>query len=512
MVIPSAMGVLLQHGKARASGAGESADLAGTNYPSLLASSRLRTFVAACALLGSPLEAQTEWPDVSAVTVPGVGTRARPLALRHAGDGSGRLFIVEQGGQIHVLRDGTLSVFLDLTARVRSQAAGGGNEQGLLGLAFAPDFAESGVFYVNYTRRTPSNDGATVIARFQRLATGGPLAAGDAASEEILLTVAQPFDNHNGGDMHFGPDGFLYVGFGDGGSGGDPSNRAQNPQEWHGKMLRLDVTSPVEAPATYLVPADNPFVGQPSVRPEVWALGLRNPWRWSFDRLTGDLYIADVGQGAFEEVNFQPAGQGGLNYQWRRMEAFGLHNSGTTLTVGTSTPPILDSRRADGHQSITGGYVYRGSRYPRMRGIYIYADFISNTLFLARQVDEVWQQTTLSGRVNRASSFGEDEAGELYYTNLSGGTVHALRDTIDADHLRVLAVTRDPSDGRVSLTFGAALGRSYQPEVSTDMVTWTPVGATLAEPANGDHRLTYTEAAAAAPGAEQYFLRVRELF
>ena len=465
-----------------------------------------------CSVLGAaPLGAQAEWPELSTIAVPGVGTRARPLAVRHAGDGSGRLFIVEQAGQIHVLQNGTLSLFLDLTARVRSPAVSGGNEQGLLGLAFAPDYAESGVFYVNYTRRTPTNDGASVLARFRRLATGDPLAAGDAASEEILLTVAQPYDNHNGGDLHFGPDGYLYVGFGDGGSGGDPGNRAQNPLDWHGKLLRLDVSSPVEAPATYVVPPDNPFVGQAGVRPEIWALGLRNPWRWSFDRLTGDLYIGDVGQNAFEEVNFQPAAVGGLNYQWRRMEAFSLYSSGTVLTVGTSTPPILDLRRADGHRSITGGYVYRGERFPRLRGIYVFADYLSGSLFLARRVEGIWQVAEYPNRVTWCSSFGEDEAGELYYTNLSHGLVHALRDTIDADHLRVLDVTRDPADGRVSVTFGAALGRSYQAEFSTDLLTWTPVGAVLVEPANGDHRLTYTEATPAAPGAAAYFLRLREL-
>lgn len=461
----------------------------------------------------SGLGAEPVWPEPSLREVPGVGVRARPVAIRFADDGHGRMFIVEQAGRIMVLHDGVLGTFLNISDRVRSPATSGGNEQGLLGLAFPPSFTDKGYFYLNYTRRTPTNDGATVLSRFRVSAgnpTEGPINTADPASEEILLTVAQPFSNHNGGDLHFGPDGYLYFGLGDGGSSGDPGNRAQDPLNLLGKMLRLDVETPVTPPATYHVPAGNPFVGNEAVRPEIWALGLRNPWRFSFDRLTGDLFIADVGQNAFEEVNFQPAGVGGQNYQWRRYEGFALFSSTTQLTVGESTPPILDTRRADGHRSITGGYVYRGDRYPRMQGRYIFADYVSGTGFVAQQVNGEWQMRLYPGLMPNVSSFGEDEEGNLFVANLNTGRVFEVRDRVDSAHMQVLDVARDPADGRVSFTYGVALGGSYQVEGSDDLASWMSVGPSVSAPVDGDHRLTFEEAANPPAGAQRRFFRVVE--
>ncbi len=453
------------------------------------------------------------WPELNIVEVPGVGVRSRPVAIRFAHDGHDRMFIVEQAGHIRVLHNGVVSTFLDISDRVRSPAVGGGNEQGLLGLAFPPDFANKGYFYVDYTRRAPVNDGATVLSRFHLSPTvppSGPNNSASAASEEILLTLAQPYENHNGGDVHFGPDGYLYFALGDGGSGGDPGNRAQNPTNLLGKMLRLDVESPVMAPSTYRVPVDNPFVGNPAVAPEIWALGLRNPWRWSFDSLTGDIYIGDVGQNAYEEIDFQPAGTGGLNYQWRRYEGFHDHNTGTAITVGVSTPPILETRRADGDRSITGGHVYRGSRFPRMEGVYIFADYLSGRAYAAQRQGTNWLMRSYPGIVANVATFGEDEAGNLYLSNLGNGLVYEVRDSRDDQYLRILSLSRDPANGRITFTFGAALGRSYQVLVSEDFATWTNLGAPLSEPANGDYRLTFTEPSDPPPGTSSRFFLVRE--
>jgi glucose/arabinose dehydrogenase len=466
------------------------------------------------ALLGVPcVSAEAVWPELNVVEVPGVGVVSRPIAVRAPHDGTGRMFIVEQGGRILVLDEGEVSTFLDISSRVRSPSSGGGNEQGLLGLAFPPDYGSKGYFYVDYTRRLPANDGATVLSRFHLTPTVPPTGRNNVAdpeSEEVLLTVSQPFDNHNGGDLHFGPDGYLYLGLGDGGSGGDPGNRAQNPLNLLGKMLRLDVESPVTEPSTYNVPRDNPFVDDPSVFPEIWGLGLRNPWRWSFDRETGDLYIGDVGQDAFEEINFEPAGMGGRNYQWRRYEAFSLFSASTVLTVGESTPPILATRRADGDRSITGGYVYRGSRFPRMRGVYVFADYVSGRAYAAQREDGEWAMRSYPGIVSSVSSFGEDEEGNLYMTNLSNGRIYEVRDTQDAGHLQIVEFTRDPGNGRVSFTFGAALGRAYQVLVSEDLTEWIELGAPLTEPADGDYRLAFDEPTDPAAGVQARFFRVRE--
>jgi glucose/arabinose dehydrogenase len=327
----------------------------------------------------------------------------RPVDLQNAGDGSGRLFIIEKVGRIRILQNNQLSFapFLDITDRVDSS----GNEQGLLGLAFHPDFKHNGFFYVNYTKR----GGDTVIARFT--------ASGDSAdpnSEVKLLGVSQPFPNHNGGGLVFGPDGYLYIGLGDGGSQGDPNGNGQNLKTFLGKILRVDV----DHGSPYSIPPDNPF------GTEIWAYGLRNPWRFSFDRLTGDLWIGDVGQNLYEEIDFVPAGTpGGINFGWNRYEGFHDYKSGPSLT--NHWPPVLEYGHQDlmGGCSIIGGYVYRGSM-PEWQGIYFYGDYCSGNVWAALHLvngnGETWNSERLFQTGVSITSFGVDEAGELYLASDEG--------------------------------------------------------------------------------------------
>ncbi|GIV84544.1 MAG: glucose dehydrogenase [Candidatus Roseilinea sp.] len=332
----------------------------------------------------------------------------KPTYLTHAGDGSGTLYITEQPGRVRVWRDGQLlpTPFLDLTDRVGNR----GSEQGLLSIAFSPDFEQSRRFFVNYT----DNGGDTVISGF--IANADGLTA-DPSSEWVVMRIEQPYANHNGGQIQFGPDGMLYIGMGDGGAAGDPQNFAQNMRSLLGKMLRIDVSQ--SSPAQpYRVPADNPNFGD-GARPEIWASGLRNPWRFSFDRATGDLFIADVGQNAFEEINFQLAGQGGQNYGWKFREGFAPYagDSGTPAL----TDPIYQYAHRDGGCSVTGGYVYRGSALPSLVGAYIYGDFCSGRIWTLRpNGNGEWQNDVLFSTPYNISSFGEDEAGELYVLDHNG--------------------------------------------------------------------------------------------
>jgi glucose/arabinose dehydrogenase len=244
----------------------------------------------------------------------------------------------------------------------------------------------------------------------------------DPASDNILLTIPQPFANHNGGQLAFGPDGFLYIGLGDGGSGGDPQNNAQNDNSLLGKILRIDVESGV---SPYAIPPTNPFVSTAGARGEIWAIGLRNPWRFSFDRLTGDLYIADVGQSSFEEVNFQPAtSPGGENYGWRIMEGSHCFGDPACSSAGLILP-VAEYDHGQGC-SITGGFVYRGQAYPRIQGVYIYADFCSGRFWGLKNDNTVWRNELLLAEPHSISSFGEDEAGNLYATDLGAGIVYEI--------------------------------------------------------------------------------------
>ena len=338
----------------------------------------------------------------------------RPLYVTHAGDGSGRLFIVEQGGLIKIWQDGAVldTPFLDVSELISQEARSADyTERGLLGLAFHPDFAANGQFFINYTER--QNHG-TVVARYT-VSADDPNRA-DPASEVQLLYVPQPYGNHNGGHMVFGPDGYLYISLGDGGSGGDPQGNGQNLGTLLGTLLRIDVN--VED--GYAIPPDNPFVGNDAARPEIWAWGLRNAWRFSFDRETGDLYIADVGQYSWEEVSFQPAGSpGGENYGWNAYE--GTHEFSGNPPASDVVMPILEYGHSNGRCSITGGYVYRGADVPGLQGVYFYGDWCTGTIWTAWQgEDGVWQSQVSLESGRRISSFGEDEDGELYVVDHGG--------------------------------------------------------------------------------------------
>jgi glucose/arabinose dehydrogenase len=327
-----------------------------------------------------------------------------PLFLTHAGDRSGRLFVVEQPGRIRIIRNGSLlpAPFLDITHRVRSSGA----EQGLLGLAFHPGFARNGRYVVNYTRNP---DGATVIAEY-RVSTGADVSE---STEKVLLVIPHPYANHNGGMVEFGPDGYLYIGTGDGGSRGDPENRGQNRNELLGKMLRIDV----DHGSPYAVPPDNPFVGGGG-RPEVFVYGLRNPWRFSFDRQTGELWAADVGQNEWEEIDVVKRGG---NYGWRIMEGAHCFIPKQGCSTEGLTLPVAEYPTRSPRCSITGGYVYRGSAIPGLQGSYIYGDYCSGEVMALLGV----QQRVLLSTSLKISSFGQDDAGELYIVGHQG-SVHRV--------------------------------------------------------------------------------------
>jgi glucose/arabinose dehydrogenase len=340
-----------------------------------------------------------------------------PLYVTGAGDGTGRIFIVEQIGRIRIVKDGLLlpTPFLD----IRSLVAAGG-ERGLLSVAFHPQFKANGVFIVNYTRSssTPANVGDTVIARYTATPPSADVA--DRSSGEALLAIDQPQSNHNGGLVKFGPDGLLYIGMGDGGAGGDtgighaPEGNGQSLTTLLGKLLRIDV-GPT---GRYAVPAGNPNLGQGAKR-EIWAYGLRNPWRFSFDRATGDLYIGDVGQGAWEEVDFQArAGNGGVNYGWPVWEGSHRYRSGATRAGDTK--PVAEYSHAGGRCSVTGGYVYRGTKIPALAGYYVFGDYCTGELLTLVKLGGSWRLSSLRDTPYSISSFGEDEAGELYVVDGNG--------------------------------------------------------------------------------------------
>ena len=335
---------------------------------------------------------------------------SNPLYLT-APAGDARLFIAEKGGAIRIVKDGALLPvpFLSLAGRVAT-----GPEQGLLGLSFDPAYATNGRFVVHYSDAI----GNTVISMF-RVSAGDPDQA-DPASETVLLTVEQPFDNHNGGQILFGPDGMLYIGLGDGGGGGDPGGRGQSVADLLGDILRVDVSSGTG----YTVPPDNPFVGRTDARPEVWSYGLRNPWRFTFDPATGDLYIADVGQNAWEEVDVVTSASGagrGANFGWSVTE--GAHCFSTpTCDPGAFTLPVLEYSHSEGC-SITGGFVYRGAAIPALQGHYFYSDYCRGWVRSFRLQDgqavesQQWSALAPGGLV---TSFGQDAAGELYIMTAEG--------------------------------------------------------------------------------------------
>lgn len=387
-----------------------------------------------------------------------------PVGLYHCGDD--RLFILEKNvGQIEIIDTlgNYVGTFLDVGGLLSS-----GSERGLLGMAFDPDYSETGRFYINYT----NSSGNTVIARYTVSANPNQANSGSA---EILLTISQPFGNHNGGHIAFGPDGFLYIGMGDGGSAGDPGNRAQNLNDRLGKMLRIDVSGN----SGYSVPASNPFVGVPNTQSEIWASGLRNPWKFSFDKNTGDLWIADVGQNLWEEVNVVPATSvGGENYGWRCFEGNASYNSaGCNDGTGMTFPVAVFSHSSPtSFCSISGGVVYRGSKYPAMQGKYFFTDYCNGSLYmLDGSIENGYAIVNLGAAGTAITAIQEDSAGEIYIV-MQGGTIRKIKDSC-GEFSPVLT----SQNGSLAVTSGAAYWWFNNDEIITGAngPTYTPSVAGL---------------------------------
>jgi glucose/arabinose dehydrogenase len=336
----------------------------------------------------------------------------KPVYLTEADDGSGRLFVVEQAGRILIVRQGqvTSAPFLDIVSIVGSDA----NEQGLLSVAFHPSYAQNGLFFVNYTDK----QGDTVIARYN-VSDNADVA--DPNSAKILLSIGQPYGNHNGGQVVFGPDGYLYIGMGDGGAAGDPHNNGQNLNTLLGKILRIDVDNA----DPYGIPQSNPFASNGQGSREIWSYGWRNPWRISFDRATGDMYIGDVGQNQYEEIDVELAGTpGGQNYGWRLMEGAHCFDPGTCDPANSGLVlPVAEYDHGQGC-SVTGGYIYRGAQFPALSGVYFYGDYCSGIIWgLRHEADGTWSKAELLSSGYTISSFGQDQAGEVYLLQHSTGEI-----------------------------------------------------------------------------------------
>lgn len=343
-----------------------------------------------------------------------VGGVRQATMVTAAYDGSGRLFVTERAGRIMIIENGQLVAepFMDISSIIRSQ----GQEQGLLSVAFDPRYRENGRFFVYYT----DVQGSVAIARYN---VSGDPNRGDPESGAVLVTIPKPAANHNGGLLVFGPDGYLYAGTGDGGGGGDQYRNGQNRQSLLGKLLRFDV----DRGDLYEIPPENPFVNSPGTLPEIFAYGLRNPWRFSFDWLTGELYIADVGQNRFEWVHHQNAGTvGGQNYGWPIREGLHCYPSGDNCDTRGLETPIGEYGRDKGC-SVTGGFVYRGQAYPHAQGGYFFADFCSGRVWSLDWTEALgWRQAELVNTGMTISSFGEDESGELYVATLEPGAVYRV--------------------------------------------------------------------------------------
>ncbi len=370
-----------------------------------------------------------------------------PINIKNAGDS--RLFVVERAGLIQIVNsDGSKNgtPFLNINPIVIN----GGGERGLLGLAFHPNYATNGYFYVNYI----NNSGNTVISRFTK-STANPDIADDT-SELQLLTYTQPYANHNGGDMAFGADGYLYISSGDGGSGGDPQNRAQSLTTLLGKLLRIDVDG--NGKGNYGIPSDNPFAGSTSAMEEIWAYGLRNPWKFSFDRDTNDLWIADVGQNVREEINMVASTEAGLNYGWRCYEGNSIFDQSSNCPPSSSLTFPISQYTHTGNGlfkcSITGGYRYRGTAQLNLVGLYFFADYCSNEIGILEQSGANWNMTfTPAFSGNGWTTFGEDNNGELYIAGIDSGTIYRIIDSnLSIEEKNPFAVKLFPNPAKNEIT------------------------------------------------------------
>lgn len=349
-----------------------------------------------------------------------------PLDVEQPGDGTGRLFVVEQGGHIQIIQnDGTraASPFLDVSGRIGFTSGG---ETGLLGLAFHPSYAQNRRFFLNYTRNV-AGQLQSVISEFT--ASSSDANFSDANTENILFTVNQPFSNHKGGGLVFGKDGFLYIGLGDGGSAGDPHCNGQKLNVLLGKILRIDVDSPHSPGVNYAIPSTNPFVGQ-NARGEIWLYGLRNPYRFSFDTANGNLWIGDVGQNAYEEVDMLTPQQAGANMGWNLREGAHSFSTACTQTGSTLTDPIFDYDRSQGDETVIGGRVYHGTKMPALAGRYVFGDFISGRVWSLEQNGQTWTRSSVTTTAGfDLAAIGEDLSGELYVARYSSGVVARIHQT-----------------------------------------------------------------------------------
>ena len=346
----------------------------------------------------------------------------RMVGMAYPDDGSNRLFVLLQPGVIMAFANDqnveTAEVFLDIRERVSDR----GNEEGLLGLAFDPEFSENGYFYLYYSAASPRR---SVLSRFSVRPDG---VAADADSEWVIMEVEQPYSNHNGGQIAFGPDGYLYVGLGDGGSRGDPRGNGQNLSTFLGSIVRIDVSG-LDENGSYSIPADNPFVGVDGARGEIWAYGIRNPWRFSFDRESGELWMADVGQNRFEEVNIV---RRGLNYGWNVMEGSSCFKPSRGCDAQGLEMPIAEYGR-EGGCSVTGGYVYRDKRLPSLYGAYIYGDFCSGKIWALRHDGtKITDHLEIVDSSLEISSFGEDQDGEILVLSFDGGMYRLVNSTLNS--------------------------------------------------------------------------------
>jgi len=355
----------------------------------------------------------TQSPKVQlALYATGVG---KPTSITSSGvAGDKRLFVLDQSGKIYVV-NGSGSVvkepFLDISSLVSFSG-----EMGLLGMTFSPRYATDGYFFINYVDK----DMNTIVARYK---VSGDENTADATTAQVILKQKQPYPNHNGGALAFGADGYLYIAFGDGGSGGDPEKRAQDLGTWLGKILRIDVST-----LPYKSPADNPFRTTAGAKPEIWSAGLRNPWRISFDSQTHEMYIADVGQGAIEEINVEAAGKGGNNYGWRCYEGNKEYKPDGCKAKDQYVFPALNYDHSEGRCSVTGGYVYRGSVYPDLKGKYFYADYCGGQVYTTEKKDETYAATKVADTPYKISTFGVDNAGELYLADYAAGALYRIQD------------------------------------------------------------------------------------
>lgn len=421
------------------------------------------------------------------------GGLSAPVDIVNAGDGSNRLFIVQRNGTIRI-HNGT-SLLTTPFINIKDTILDNG-EQGLLSMAFHPDYENNRYFFVYYTDK----EGDVTLARY-RTSLGDPNIA-DPNSEVVLLELPKPgtpyFTNHNGGKINFGTDGYLYVSIGDGGSGGDPFGLSQNGNSLFGKMLRLDVNN-FSTPPYYSIPPDNPYVSNPSVLDEIWAMGLRNPWRWSFDRETNDMWIADVGQGAWEEINFRtPGTTGGINYGWRCYEGNNPFNLGGCGASSNYVFPIFNypHNSATGGFSVTGGYVYRGPTYPLLTGYYVCADYVSGNIWKIKSNGaggwNIFQQTGLPGSI---SGFGEAENGTLYAVSLGGGTIYRVEANSFLP-IRLINFTAQSKKDQVLLEWQTAFEEKvsfFEVEFSLNGIQFEPAGKILPlnNPTGGSYSFTH---------------------